>query len=380
MLCIIIVTNWGLREKEHMSKTFVTINGTVYDKVTGLPIRSAADDTAGHTPRHGHAKDVHSRLQRSKTLNRRYVERAPIIPVPHKIEIEAAVEQTAPVVAVAESPVQERAERVEILEQAEPVKVALPVITKYAPHPAPKPTKVISEITPATPHPIAVKAASSQARLNRQPRAAVVTDIVSKPTPAKSQARRHKPSDIIKAEATAKALAEAPSHNRAPHRDKHATRNKKQRFNRMVSFATSGAALLLIAGYFTYVNMPNLSVRVAAVQAGVDAGYPSYRPSGYSLAGPVAYEDGQVRMAFSANGTKQNFTLSQTRTNWDSSAVVENYVEPKAGTSYLTTTENGITVYSWSGNAAWVSNGILHTIDGDASLSPDQIHRMASSL
>ena len=39
--------------------------------------------------------------------------------------------------------------------------------------------------------------------------------------------------------------------------------------------------------------MPTLSVRVAASQAGIDASYPSYRPDGYALNGPVTYGDGR---------------------------------------------------------------------------------------
>ena len=325
----------GIREKEHMSKTFVTINGTVYDKVTGLPVRSAADATK-HTNR-GHAKDIHARTQRSQTLSRKHVKREPAKVAPHKAHIEVTQQTDA---------------------------APLPAISKYAPHPVTSPTTPATTgdvIAPATTHPIVAKAAAHHAH----------------PQAVK---RTHKPSDVIKAEATAKALAEAPSHHRAPHRDKHATRSRKQRFGRALSFASSGVAVLMIAGYFTYVNMPNLSVRVAAVQAGVDAQYPSYRPSGYSLSGPVAYENGQVRMAFVANGTNQNFTLSQAKSGWDSSALLENYVEPKAGADYLTTTEGGLTIYSWGGNAAWVSKGILHTVDGDAPLSPDQIYRMAASL
>jgi hypothetical protein len=183
-----------------------------------------------------------------------------------------------------------------------------------------------------------------------------------------------KPSQVIKQEAVAKALEEAPSHN-APEKTK---RTKKH--PRIFSIASASLALLLLGGYFTYLNMPSLSVRVAAAQAGVDASYPEYRPDGYSLNGPVAYTQGEVSMKFASNGGPQNFTVAQAKSNWDSSAVLDNYVKQKAGDNYITYNERGLTIYTFDGNAAWVNGGVLYTITGDAPLSSDQIRRIATSM
>lgn len=338
-----------------MGKQTVTINGTVYDKVTGLPVRNAdTHATAAPTTNRSHAGGLHSRTQRSQTLSRKHTKRPAIASTgSRKVEITTA-------------PQQQRS----------------PMISKYAPHPTSQPAQhtaprqTARDIAPAIQHPVVAQAANHQPRTKRATHPAA-TQHHAQAAPAQ---RAHKPSDIIKAEATNKALADAPAHNRAPHRDKHAHRTRKQRAGRAFSLASGGVAMLMIAGYFTYINMPNLSVRVAAVQAGVDASYPNYRPSGYSLSGPVAYENGEVRMAFASNGTDQGFTLTQAKSGWDSSAVLDNYVEPKAGDDYTTTTSGGLTIYSWGGNAAWVSKGILYTVDGDAPLSPDQVQRMAASL
>ena len=126
--------------------------------------------------------------------------------------------------------------------------------------------------------------------------------------------------------------------------------------------------------------MPNLSVRVAAAQAGIDATYPSYRPDGYKLNGPVAYNQGEVSMKFAANAGPQDFTIVQSKTNWDSSAAKENYVKPKWGDNVMQYTEHGLTIYAHDGDAAWVNNGILYTIDGDAPLSASQIRGIATSM
>ena len=66
--------------------------------------------------------------------------------------------------------------------------------------------------------------------------------------------------------------------------------------------------------------------------------------------------------------------------DWDSSAVLENYVREKAGSDYTISTTGGLTIYSYNAGAAWVNGGILYTITGDAPLSADQIEHVATSL
>jgi hypothetical protein len=147
-----------------------------------------------------------------------------------------------------------------------------------------------------------------------------------------------------------------------------------------MSIASGSLAVMLIGAYFTYLSMPSLSTRVAAAQAGINAGYPSYRPTGYSLSGPVAFNQGTVSMKFAANAGPGSYTLQQARSGWDSSAVLSNYVEPKVGDQYTTTATNGLTIYTYGTSAAWVNCGILYTISGDAPLSSEQVQRIATSL
>lgn len=85
-------------------------------------------------------------------------------------------------------------------------------------------------------------------------------------------------------------------------------------------------------------------------------------------------------MKFAANAGPEQYTLSQTRSEWDSTATLDNYVTPQAGKDYTTTTAGGLTIYRYADNAVWVNGGILYTISGNASLSNDQIQRIASSL
>lgn len=244
----------------------------------------------------------------------------------------------------------------------EPIKATAPVqksphITKFAPHPSGAKTqaKRFSDIGPVT-HPMVARANSHLASKHRP--------VVTAP----------KPATIIKEEAIQEALQKAPARNETEKQP------KQKKYPRTLSLASAGLALLLLGGYFTYLNMPSLSVRVAAAQAGINASYPEYRPDGYSLRGPVAYNQNEVMMKFAANAGPQNFTVTQAKSSWDSSAVLDNYVKQKAGDNYITYNERGLTIYTFDGNAAWVNGGILYTINGDAPLSTDQIRRIATSM
>jgi hypothetical protein len=313
-----------------MSQPTVTINGIIYDAQTGLPLRNAPQAPAAPVaPRAQHSQHVHQSAQKSATLNR------------------AVVKKAAPVVQ-------------KIVEKPRPVIQKSPAITRFAPHPAgAKPIKRSMDIGPVS-HPMVVKAQHKM-----QPTA--------KPsTPAAPHA--HKPSQVIKNEAIASALHAAPQHNA---KAKQVKQPRKQ--SRMLSLASASLALIMLAGYFTYLNMPNLSVRVAAAQAGFNATYPGYQPDGYRIK-KVAFAEGQVGIQYAANGGTQGFTVKQEKSGWDSSALLANYVEPTSKGGYIPHSEQGITVYVFDNNAAWVNDGIRYTIQGDAPLSSEQILDIATSM
>lgn len=312
-----------------MSQKTITINGTVYDAHTGLPIQKSSETASNaessqtaHPHRNHPAHAIHQKTQKSHILNRQ------------------VVKKDAPVVQ----------------HQAKQTVQRSPHITKFAPHPtgvpkAPQKSMDISHIK----HPMVQKAHNQMARPAAKPAS--------------------KPSHVIKQEAISEALQKAPSHKAGA--KEHAP---KRKFSRMASLASASLALLLLAGYFAYINMPHLSIRVAAAQAGINATYPEYKPDGYSLAGPIAYGQGEVDMKFASNSGPQNFSIKQTKTNWDSSAVQENYVKDKWGDDYMPYSEHGLTIYAHDGDAVWVNGGILYTIEGDAPLSSSQIRSIATSL
>lgn len=302
----------------------VTINGQQYDALTGLPVAKSSGDTLGKkaTP----AGSIHSSLQRSKTLIRR-VTKKPSAILSNRPKTPGKTMDIAP-----------RSNK----------------ISRFAPHPvAPVQTAVQTRDLPVASHPLLTKANKLQASKNA-------------PTAVSKSSRD------IKEEAITAALA------------KPSVKQPRLRFYnrhpRAVTIAIISVIVALLGGYLTYVNMPVLSVRVAAAQAGINATYPSYRPDGYSINGPVTYSNGQVTINFVSNSGTSKFSIGQEKSLWNSTAVLDNIVTPKAGTSYITNESQGLTIYTYSGNAAWVNGGILYTIDGDAPLSGDQILHIATSM
>jgi len=318
-----------------MKQQTVTINGIVYDQRTGKPLRHDRGSVRYHS-----ANQVHTTVQHSTTLNRKYTAK------PHA---------AAPALKTEQAPVQPSLE-------THSTSVPVHRITKFAPHPtgisAPR-QRTITDIGPTT-HPLAQKVTDRHNAMRRNVEIAAV-----------------KPSSVLKKEA----IADATARTLMTSQKKDVIQSsRKQRLGKSLSIASASLGFLLLGGYLTYLSMPNISTRVAAAQAGINANYPSYKPSGYSLAGPVAYQQGAVSMKFAANGTPVAYTLTQARSGWDSSAVLDNYVLPKSGARYATTTANGLMIYTFDNNAAWVNGGILYTISGNAPLSNDQIQHIATSV
>lgn len=308
----------------------VSIGGIDYDSHTGLPLTAHKEAQLHKEMRRVqsvHAKGVHQAQQRSVALNRRFVKKTAPAKKPTPIAVSMDVKR--------------------------PV-TRSPHISKFARDPQMKVAKraVPTDIAPVH-HPIVAKAHAVTA----------VAHAAKAPT-------SHPTSRDIKHAELGKALANAGG----------PSRHVKQPRRRAFHVAAASLGLLLITGYFTYLNMPNLSVRVAAAQAGIDATFPEYRPVGYRLDGPVAYQSGEVSMRFASNSAPIAFSLNQAKSSWDSAALLEKYVNPRSKGNYATYSDAGLTVYTYGTDAAWVNGGILYTVEGNALLSNEQIRRLATSM
>ena len=160
-----------------------------------------------------------------------------------------------------------------------------------------------------------------------------------------------------------------------------ATISTKNTFGAKRLILAFGCAALAVGviGYFVSVNTPDLSVRVAAMQSGIEATSPSYIPRGYSLSDIVS-EEGKLEMTFSSSdGT--SFVLTEEKSTWDNDALESNYVKPTWNTNYTSIREQGITIYIAGSDAAWVNGGIAYRIDASGNnLTKKQIKSIVVSL
>jgi hypothetical protein len=234
-------------------------------------------------------------------------------------------------------------------------------IAHFSPRPTPvsvkpNPSKKHFDISPSK-HPMVIKA--EKKRLIPADNPANETDIKASPKTAKEQ--------LI-----AQAFNQLDNNQKA---EKTALKHRRK----IINIFGIGLVLIIIAGYFIFINLPAIYIGIACAQSGIKASYPQYIPDGYSLSDSISYRDSQVTMSFHTNTGNKMFMITESKSSWDSSAV-QDKVNKDSNGMFVTTQENGLTIYTHGNNAAWVNGGILYTITGDAALSNSQVRHIATSL
>lgn len=323
------------------AKHTISINGRAYDAITGLAVDGIIDEPkpspnvapthevkpsdVHREPQH-HSASVHQQVHKSSTLRRGHL---------------SAPESKVPVHAPgkhATGHVQRSA-----------------MISHFADHPKPLPK-------------------------NRSPR--MINDIgpVARQAVTAPSTRAQMPSKEVKEKLIAHAGKQIDHKLESKHKPGKKKRAPLLKRVRKQHLAVAGVAAILLAGYVAYLNVPGISVRIAAAQAGINAKYPDYNPDGYSFQGPVAFQQGEVELHFKSNGGGEGYTITQRNSSWNSVAVRDNLVTKASNKDYDTYSAEGITIYVYGTNAAWTNGGILYTIDGNAPLSSDQLLHIASSM
>ena len=280
------------------------------------------------------AKTAHRRVQASTTLNRKYVKRP--------------MRSADVMVQVKRSP------RVKHFQNASV---------------AAKVSEVEQPVAPVVTHPMQV-AANAKMKSRVAPVAA----------PVKMSAKE------LKDQAIQKALANAakPMENEKTAKAKKAKKQKSPKVHfglgRVVLALSCAAAAVFAIVYFVNLNMPDISMRVAAMQTGIEASYPGYVPRDFSLS-DITSEDGKITLNFKNASTGDAFSLIEEQSSWDSNALLTNFVKDEYGENYSTVREQGLTIYISGSDAAWVNGGVVYKIDTTAgSLTKKQINTIATSL
>lgn len=338
----------------------ITINGRAYDAVTGLPISERVYDQV-------------SRVASSKVATK--AQKTPEAPENEPTKPKPAVKRDAPTAAA------------QVHSQTQRSQTLLRRITKKPAVAAKRPTTGrhmdmarSTKVSKFAPHPVVATAAVATPKVAPKPDKPaqihpVVARAVARVAAAKPLINKQATSKEVKDAAIAEALA-------TPKAKPQKAAKKINKMRRRLLIIVGIILALALTSYAVYRFVPAVSVSFASVQAGVDATYPEFVPDGYSLDHPVTFTDGQVALRFKQNGNKENsYTITQTRSSWDSSAILDNVVRPDSGENYITTKERGLTVYSYGNNAAWVNGGVMYVISSSsAPLSGEQIRHIATSL
>ena len=186
----------------------------------------------------------------------------------------------------------------------------------------------------------------------------------------------------LKERAIQKALAEASNTTAIAMQESKTKKSNKIHFGFgriMLALSCAAAAVLTIA-YFVSVNMPDISLKVAAMQTGIDASYPNYVPRNYTTSG-ITSEEGKITLNFTNSSEQKSFTLIEEKSSWDSNALLTNYVKPHYKENYTIIKEQGLTLYVSGSNAAWVNGGVVYIIEAENDvLTNKQIRSIAVSL
>jgi hypothetical protein len=350
-----------------VSKTssVIEIGGNQYDAVTGqlvgavkkvtshvsLPTGGAIDGfIKKSSPNRHSAQHVHQRPQRSQTLMRTIV----------KKPLQSTIEQASPIAQKARSGAASaaRISKAKLISQSDKVRRFGGVAHSKTDQPT---TKVRAEVRPhnAKPRPLASAAAVAPAMPS------MVTSV------------SHQQLEQL----LDNALARADAHKKLLESQRKGKSFRRFSFGpRWLSISSVVAAILLIGGFFAWQNVPQVSVKMAAMRAHVDASVPAYTPSGFSYASPVNYSSGAVTINFKAGSNNRTFAITQQSSNWSSSSLEANAVP--ADSQVQTSKINGTTVYIYGANndATWVSRGVKYTLKDKANLNSDQILRIAGSM
>lgn len=290
------------------------------------------------------SQNSHSRVQRSTTLNRKYVKRpvsAPKIRTPAQIQAENLKRRQALAARM-------NRERLLDLKSNSQVQKTTKKTTKKEPE---------EPIKPATTHPLA---ASARKKLSA----------ASQPT---------KKPELSMKEQKEKAIKSALKQMEAVEKPQKRGLNRSFFTAKRVSLAVCCSILVIAATtYFIKISMPSLSVQFATAQSGIDALYPSYVPKNYTLT-QAESENEKVSMTFT-NDKGESFVLSEEKSSWNSAALEANYAKPVFSSNYSIIREQGLTIFVSGSNCAWVNGGKMFTISTESELSKTQLISIATSL
>jgi hypothetical protein len=223
----------------------------------------------------------------------------------------------------------------------------------------------LASATPTSIQPVSQKASVAHANSSQH-------SLVSTPLSKKSSLA--KIAEKANDDAPVKDYKSVVKHDRAKKRAGKMTKKQK-----LVGLFASAAIVVGLGAYVFYLAVPDLAIRIAASQAGIDVSYPTTIMPGFVMSDVSSNQEGEVVITYTDR--VQSYTITQRRSSWDSDALLNNFIIPTWGGTYSVVREKGLTIFIADGRAAWVSGGVQFIIDAtDVGLSNDQLRSIALSI
>lgn len=139
----------------------------------------------------------------------------------------------------------------------------------------------------------------------------------------------------LKDKAISQALAMASASSDTGEPENKLKKTKKIHFGvgRVILAMSCAAVVVFAIVYFVNLNMPDVSMKVAAMQTGINASYPDYVPRDYAISS-ITSEDKKITLKFKNSSNDKEFTLVEETSSWDSNALLNNYVKEHYGDNY----------------------------------------------
>lgn len=328
----------------------IIINGKKYDAITGELLSAPKNNCS---IKNKDISKIHNNLQRSSTLNRKYVT------VPKRQGFSLHQDEMI-------SQFKRRHDYQEAILRAREAKETQQdriLISRFS-----KNSKIISPISKEQ-----IKESDKIAPFEEHPLAKKANEELRAKKAQKQEISNQEVKEFAISQAIEKSREESKK-SRGIHRKSFFARKK------FISFSMGFAVAIFGVGYLTYINLPDIASRITAFQSGMAVETPAYVASGYSPKG-LAYFDGK-NVNFEYKKGDSNYKVQQSQSGWDSSALLQNYVTKKWSEDYSTTYSNGLTIYSSRrGESVWVNNGKLYKVEVFGNkISDEEIRKIATSL
>ncbi len=142
--------------------------------------------------------------------------------------------------------------------------------------------------------------------------------------------------------------------------------------------------VLIVVGiaYLVDANSPDISMKVAAMQNGIDAIYPKYIPRGYGESPTdITSENGKITMNYKNVENGNSFSIIEEYSEWTNEEFYDNYVVENFGNDYTKVENSGLTIYIHGNSiAVWIDGNVMMRLEvNSGSLTKKQITTIATT-